>query len=67
MVGGGHCEESKAFGEQAFPFSRTVWYLCAENLHRDANFHPFNIAFVRELSDRNVQVAELLPSFFTKY
>ena len=40
-MGGAHCEESKAFGEEAFPFSRTVWYLRAENLHRDANFHAF--------------------------
>jgi hypothetical protein len=40
-VGGAHCEESEAFGEEEFPYSRTVWYLCAENLHRDANFHPF--------------------------
>jgi hypothetical protein len=30
-------------------------------------FHPFNITFVRELSDRYVQVADFLPSFFTKY
>ena len=59
-MGGAHCEESKAFGEEAFTFSRTVWYLCAENLHRDAKFHRFNIAFVRSLpADRRVSTKRL--------